>query len=263
MIYDTHVHFDLIRHGELSSVIRRAAAAGVDRLIAVGGSPEANAAAIAIANRFPSQVRAAVGYDRDRAGLEDSLDALASCLADPSVVAVGEIGLDFHYHPETAAAQEELFRAMLALARERRLPVVVHSREAEAATMAALTEHAAGWPADPAGLGVLHCFTGSAAFARQVAALGYHVSFSGILTFRNAGLVREAACVVPDDRLLIETDSPLLAPEPHRGHPNEPANLPLIARALAAARGVSEAHIAALTAANAARLFRTPSPQPS
>lgn len=258
MLYDTHVHFDVMRGVDPAEAIRRAAEAGVARMIAVGGSPEANAAAVAIAGRFPAEVRAAVGYDRDRAGLRDPLDALAAAAADPATVAVGEIGLDFHYHPESAGAQEELLRDMLALARECRLPVVVHSREAEPATLAALTEHAAAWPADPVGLGVLHCFTGSAAFARQVAALGYHVSFSGIITFRNAGLVREAARVVPEDRLLIETDAPLLAPEPHRGHPNEPAYLPLVARALAAARGATPEHIAAITSANASRLFRRP-----
>jgi TatD DNase family protein len=252
--FDSHVHFDAMA-GDAADIVARAAAKGVSRFLAVGGSPAANAAALDMASRFPEQVRAAAGYDRECAGRECSPKELETLLAAPTVVAVGEIGLDFHHQPGTAAQQETLFRHMLAMARRHRLSVAVHSRDAEEATWQLLREHAADWKGPPDRIGVLHCFTGSAAFARRLLDLGFHISFSGIITFRNARDLRDVTRMVPEDRLLVETDSPLLAPAPFRGRPNEPALLPLVAQALAEIRGCAVEQIARVTTDNAARLF--------
>ena len=254
MYFDTHIHFDVIK-AEPADVVRRASEAEVDRFVAVGASPEANRFAVETADRFPDRVRAAVGYDRDGAGQSWAVEDLEQLLSSPRVTAIGEIGLDFHYHPETAKAQEELFSRMLELARDRRLPALVHSREAEEATLRRLREHASAWRGDPQRLGALHCFTGSLSFARALVDLGFYISFSGIVTFKNSAALREVARGIPEDRLLIETDSPLLAPEPFRGRPNEPALLPFVARALAEARGCTAGHIGQVTSENANRLL--------
>ena len=254
MYFDTHVHFDLIKDAA-EAVIPRAVEAGVERMIAVGVSAASSAAAVAIAARFPDRIRAAVGYDRDCAASLDAAAALGPLPEDPLIVAIGEIGLDFHYSPDTAASQTDLFARMLETARARRLPVLVHSREAEDATLRLLREHASRWPGPADRIGALHCFTGGEELARSLVSLGFYISFSGIVTFRNADALRQAALGVPDDRLLIETDAPLLAPVPHRGQPNEPAYLPRVAETLARVRGCPIEHIAEITTANARRLF--------
>jgi TatD DNase family protein len=254
---DTHVHFDSFREsGDLDAVLERARAAGVRRCIAIGGAPAGNAFAAECAARHPGAMAFAAGYDRYLATEPQDAAALEKTLDLPGAVAVGEIGLDYHYGPETKDAQRKLFARMLALARQRRLPVVVHSREAEDDTIAMLKEHAAAWPGEPTRLGVLHCFTGGPEFVERVLAAGLLVSFSGITSFRNAGSIRAAAKLVPADRLLVETDSPYLAPVPHRGQRNEPAFVVEVARAVAAARNEALEHIAERTTMNAGRLFR-------
>ena len=183
------------------------------------------------------------------------MDELETMLAAPEVVAIGEIGLDFHHDRETALAQIELFQRMLLLARDRQLPVSVHTREAEAETLAALGAHAAAWRGAPDRIGVMHCFTGGEVFARDLLALGFFISFSGIITFKNAGGLFAVAALVPEDRLLIETDSPYLAPEPFRGQPNEPAHVRRVAEVLAEIRHTSWETIAEISTRNAERLF--------
>ncbi len=253
---DTHVHFDVFRiKDEIEAVLARARAAGVRRLVAMGGAPEGNALAADCAAKYPGEIYFAAGFDRYLATEPRELPALEQILDRPGAVAVGEIGLDYHYSPETRDAQRALFAEMLALARARRLPVVVHSREAEDDTLALLKEHAAAWPGDPARLGVLHCFTGGPDFVRRVLEAGLFVSFSGITSFRNADSIREAARLVPADRLLVETDAPYLAPVPHRGERNEPAFVADVARALAAARGAALEDVARQTTMNAELLF--------
>jgi TatD DNase family protein len=220
-----------------------------------------------VAARFPGTVLCALGYDRDQAevfgaggaALDRAMEALreqaeAALGGGQGLAALGEMGLDFHYSPGTAEAQVALFRRQLALAGELRLPVIVHSREADDPTLAALRDFAPLFGAGGRG-GVLHCFTGSRAFAEALAELGAHLSFSGIITFRNAAALRAVAAVVPGGKLLIETDTPYLAPEPHRGERNEPAYLPRVAEAAAAARKCAVEEIADLTALNAAMLF--------
>jgi TatD DNase family protein len=256
LVFDTHAHFDAFgMPDEVDAVVARARAAGVARLIAVGGSPEANARALAVAGRYPLAIRAAAGYDRYRAAESDAPGPLGAHLASPLAAAVGEIGLDYHYEPGTAAAQRRLFDAMLALAVATRKPVIVHSREADGDTLDALRRHAAAWPGEPDRVGVLHCFTGGWDFAHALLDLGFMISFSGIVSFRNAQPLRDVAAQVPEDRLLVETDTPYLAPVPMRGRRNEPAFLPHVVAAVAAARRDAPEGIAALTARNAARLF--------
>jgi len=266
MLTDTHVHFDgLTQAGDtIKASMERAARAGVSRMIAIGGSPAANRAALEIARLYPGRIRAAVGYNRDQAaafgrqttdGRQRIDNELKAMLAAPEVVAIGEIGLDFRHESETSSAQIKLFKCMLRLARDHQLPVSVHTREAEAETLAALREHAAAWRGAPERVGVMHCFTGSEVFARDLLALGFMISFSGIITFKNAGNLLSVAAMVPDDRLLIETDAPYLAPEPFRGQPNEPAHVRRVAETLAMIRRAGWETIAALTARNAAKMF--------
>lgn len=232
-LFDTHAHFE----GDGKSVaaaVARAAAAGVTRIMAVGGSRELNRTTAGFAYR-------AIGWDRDMAGKDtDPLDYTGAA-------AVGEIGLDYHYSPESAKAQRELFALQLETARAFGLPVVIHTRDADEDTLGILREIPSR--------GVIHCFTGSPKFCRALLDLGFMISISGIVTFNAADNVRESALAVPDDRILIETDSPFLAPVPVRGKPNEPANLVHTAKFLAALRGMPFEDFAALTVSNAIGLF--------
>ena len=253
MFFDTHVHFDGFEEaGGAEAVVDRARAAGVGRMVAVGGSDRQNRFALDCAARFTGAVYAAVGYSLDCAGTEAAVQDLTGL---DKAVAVGEVGLDFHYARETALEQERLFGRMLEVAREACLPVVVHSRDAEDATAALLQVHAGAWRGRPDGLGVLHCFTGSRSFADEALAMGFCISFSGIVTFKSAAELRSVAEAVPADRLLIETDAPLLTPEPFRGRGNEPAYVGRVAEVLAGVRNSTVAEIAAQTTANADRLF--------
>lgn len=252
--YDTHAHFEGAPL-ETAAVLDRAFAAGVTRLVAVGGSASLNAGALAAAQAYPENVRLALGFDRDQATAASPdvyVETLRQLAAAHPLAAVGETGLDFHYHPETAAAQCALFAAQLRLADEWRLPVIIHTREADEATLRVLDE--TPWRGE--GLrGVVHCFTGDKGFAEQLLGRALAISFSGIVTFRNADLLRESAAMVPDERLLIETDSPFLAPVPKRGQRNEPAFVVHVAECLATVRGTTAERIASLTRQNAAKMF--------
>ena len=254
-IFDTHAHFSEDRE-KTAATLAHARAAGVALLMAVGGSPELNRAALLAQSLAPDSTRLALGADRDQAGgaqaNETLADAVRALHAAHPCAAVGEIGLDFHYSPETARGQCDLFARQLALADELALPVVIHTREADDATLGVLDE--VPWHAD-APRGVIHCFTGSPVFARQLLDRNFYVSISGIVTFRAAENVRESARVVPDDRLLVETDSPFLAPVPMRGNENEPAFIVHTVKFLAALRGVPAEELAARTFANAVALF--------
>lgn len=258
--FDTHAHFyGATSPFETASIMERAAAAGVAQLIAVGGSSELNSGAIAVAKAYPCQTRLALGFDRDQASSADSqvlMETLRLLAKEVSLCAVGETGLDFHYHPETAEAQCALFAAQLKLADDWGCPVIIHTREADEQTLRVLDET----PWRGRGLrGVVHCFTGDKAFAAQLLDRQLAISFSGIVTFRNADLLRESAAFVPDDRLLIETDSPFLAPVPMRGQRNEPAFVKHVASCLAQVRQTDEASIARLTTQNAESLFASSS----
>ncbi|MBM4157137.1 MAG: TatD family deoxyribonuclease [Lentisphaerae bacterium] len=255
-LFDSHAHFDHFATAEeRAAACDRAAAAGVSRILAIGGSAAGNAAALETAGLRPAQVRACVGWDRGEASRAPDPEAVRAMLGDARVAAVGETGLDYHYDRDTAPAQRALFDAMLGLAGGAGLPVVVHTREADDDTVAALAAHADAWRGGAGRIGVIHCFTGSWPFARRLLDLGFHISFSGIVTFARAADLRDAASRVPADRLLVETDSPYLAPVPHRGRPNEPALLPFVAAAVAAARGVAPEDLAETARRNAETLF--------
>jgi TatD DNase family protein len=256
MFIDTHVHFDrFVKDGSFAEILEHAKEAQVHEMVAIGGSAEANALSLKLAAEYPGRIFGCAGYDRDLATEGYDLSALREQVADPLVKAVGETGLDYYYTAETAAEQKKLFNENLALAVEFERPVVVHSRDADEDTIALLKDYANAWKGAPERCGVLHCFTRDTAFARKVLDLGLMVSFSGIVTFLNAGPLREVATYVPDDRLLIETDSPYLAPVPMRGNRCEPAFVVHTANRLAELRSCSVDFMANLTATNARTLF--------
>ena len=254
MFTDTHVHFE--SDADTTEMPRQSIAAGVTRMLAVGGSEVLNQFAITAAQNFPANIRLALGLDRSQTSTVVTLrPLLEKQIAENNPCALGEIGLDFHHHPETRAAQCVLFADMLRLAGTLKLPAIIHTREADDDTLRVLEE--AGSPAQVAAgrLGVVHCFTGGENFSRALLDRGLFLSFSGIMTFRNADALREVARLVPDDRLLIETDSPFLAPVPQRGCRNQPAFIIHVAERLASLRGTSTAKIAELTTRNAEKLF--------
>ena len=257
-LFDTHAHFTEERE-KTAATIKRAATAGVTQLMAVGGSPELNRAAMLasdIAKELQDgcapRVRVALGLDRDQVPSASSAcpryDFSAIIDNRKALSAIGEIGLDFHYAPETAKAQCDLFAAQLELARELNLPVAIHTRDADDATLGVLDE-------SDFHNGIIHCFTGSVPFERKLLDRGFMISISGIVTFRAAENVRDAARYAPDDRLLVETDSPFLAPVPMRGSENEPAFVAHTVRYLADLRKTTPEMLAALTAANAERIL--------
>lgn len=228
-LFDTHAHFEGTAE-ETAAAMERARKAGVAHVMAVGGSKTLNEGTTGFKYR-------AVGWDRDQVGQElPSLDYSNAC-------AVGEIGLDYYYSAETKAAQRELFSRQLEKSLELDLPVVIHTRDADDDTLAILREIPAR--------GIIHCFTGSPGLCRALLDLGFYISISGIVTFRAADNVREAALYIPDERILIETDSPFLAPVPMRGSPNEPSFLVHTAKFLAQLRRTPFERFAETTTRNA------------
>jgi TatD DNase family protein len=248
-VIDTHAHLDACE--EPASVLaERAASAGVNRIVAIGTGIDSCVATLAIAAGTRG-VYAACGIDPHRAASAEAgrVAELRPLLVSPGAVAVGETGLDGHYGRETLSEQRELFDAQLELARELELPVVVHSRQADTETVAALAQFD--------GTVVLHCFSEPGLLGAALER-GYYVSFAGNVTYPNAHALREAALRVPPDRVLAETDSPYLAPQPRRGSRNEPANVMLTLDVLAAARGVGPGELEAQIDANASAAFRLP-----
>jgi TatD DNase family protein len=249
---DSHAHLaDPAFDGDRDAVIARAADAGAAAIVCIGESLAAAARAKDVAASHPGFVAYTAGiHPHDAAEYDAARDDDAIRLAlDAGAVAVGECGLDYHYDHSPRDAQRRTFSAQLAIAAERGVPIIVHTREAEDDTRDMLVEAAA------AGVrGVMHCFTGTRALAQTAITGGWFVSFSGIITFKkwdDEALLR----LVPDDRLLVESDSPYLAPVPHRGKRNEPAFVARTIDRLALARGVTSDHIARVTTENAVRLF--------
>jgi TatD DNase family protein len=247
----------------LAATLARAAEAGVTRLVCVGTGAASSAEAVALARslRRPGGPAVAEGvtmwatvglHPHDAVDGVDTLDAvLAAELGrdDPVVVGIGECGLDYHYDHSPRPVQREAFALQVELARRHRLALVIHTREAWDDTLDVLGT--VGVPDHT----VVHCFTGGPAEARRCLDLGVSLSFSGVVTFKNAQDVRDAAVLCPPDRLLVETDSPFLTPVPHRGSPNEPARVPLVGAAIAQVTGRDTAEVAERTTANARRVF--------
>jgi TatD DNase family protein len=258
-VIDSHCHLaDEKFAADLDAVIERAKAAGLERAMVIlegGNAGEAEQAA-RVQALWPD-VRVSIGVHPHLAHEFSDLPARAAevvgaqLAATPSARAIGEIGLDYHYDFSPREVQRAVFRAQVRLARERRLPVVIHTREADADTLAILREEGGGDVQ-----GVLHCFTGDRALAEAGLALGFFISFAGILTFPKAEDLRTVARAVPQDRLLIETDSPFLAPVPHRGKRNEPAWVPRVAETLAGLHGLTPEAMAERTTRNFHALFR-------
>jgi TatD DNase family protein len=253
MLIDSHCHLDFPDFAsELDDVVARARAAGIARVVTISTRVRRFEGVLAIAERFP-EVYCSVGTHPHYA--HEELDITAANLVahtrHPKVVALGEAGLDYHYDRSPRDAQERGFRTHIAAARETGLPLVIHSRQADADT-ARIIEEESGQGAFPA---VLHCFTGGTDLARRAIALGLSISFTGILTFKNSTALRAIAAELPADRILIETDAPYLAPLPFRGKRNEPAYVVETAKILAETRGVSFDEIAQQTSENFFRLF--------
>lgn len=256
---DTHCHltYDGL-HERVDDVVAAAHDAGVNRMICVGTTPEDSRKAVALAERHPS-VFATVGihphYAAQVASLSDATRGLLALATNPRVVALGEMGLDRHYPEPPLATQQDALAAQLAVAAERPdLPIVIHNREATDETLAAL--RASGLPASRF---VFHCFTGTAAEADAILDYGAMLSFTGITTFKSARDLADASDRVPLDRLMIETDSPYLTPEPHRKvRPNEPKYVVDVARFFAARRGMELVDFIAAVDANAERFFHLP-----
>jgi TatD DNase family protein len=217
--------------------------------IGTGDGPPDLECAVRLARQH-SFIYATIGvhpHDADKATPE-TFAALASLAAEPKVLAIGEIGLDYHYDFSPREVQRDVFIAQLELAQRAGKPIVIHTREAWDDTLQLLREH---WP----GAGIIHCFSGGPAEAQQALELGFYLSFGGVLTFPKAETLREAARMTPEDRLLVETDAPYLAPVPKRGKRNEPAFMVETVRRLAELRGAAPEHIAAVTTKNFERLL--------
>jgi TatD DNase family protein len=258
-VVDSHCHLAGAEFaGDLQPVVDRATGAGVaGALVILGADDEEECSRAGPVQAAWPGVRFSIGVHPHTAGafageperavdiVEHRLDQLFSARA------VGEIGLDYHYDFAPRDVQQTVFRLQIGLAQRRRLPLVIHTREAEEDTFRILAEEAAGDTG-----GVFHCFTGDRATARRALDAGFHLSLAGIVTFPKAQELREVARLVPLDRLLIETDSPFLAPVPHRGTRNEPARVVHVAEAIAAVRGMHVDEVATATEENFVRLFR-------
>lgn len=253
MYIDTHAHLNYEdKYGDVAALLHAVKAAGVEKVISVGWDMPSSALAAAMAEKFKMLYFAAGFHPSDCAKMTDGdLDRLAALLAAPKGAAVGEIGLDYHYEGYDERAQQRAFAAQLELADALGLPFCVHARDAAEDTLRLLKDNRTKLTHG----GVMHCFSGSAETALEYLRLGLYISFAGPVTFKNARKQQEAAKVVPDDRLLAETDSPYLAPEPLRGTQNTPANVPLVYKTLALLRGQDEELLAARIAKNAHSLF--------
>ena len=253
MLVDSHCHLDFPDFAsELDAVVERARAAGIGRIVTICTRVRKHAQVLAVAEKFPD-IFCSVGTHPHNAHEELDIDAkaLIALTKNPKIVAIGEAGLDYHYDKSPRGAQAQSLRQHIAAARETGLPLVIHSRECDA-DMARILEDETGKGAFPA---VLHCFTGGRDLAFKAVELGHYVSFTGILTFKNSGALREIAAALPADRILVETDAPYLAPLPYRGKRNEPSYVAQTAKVLAETRGVSPDAIAEQTTENFFRLF--------
>lgn len=257
-IFDAHTHLDAIAHRAgvdasrefVAGVMAEARAVGVVRAVTVADSMASARWCVAAANEHPDVYTAVGVHPTEVRGLTDEDYAELERLArDPRVVAVGETGLDYHWHTTTPAEQHEHFRRHIELAKRVGKPLMIHDREAHADVLRILREEGAP------GQVIFHAFSGDAAMARECVAAGYVLSFPGVITFRNAPGLREAAAVVPPEQVLVETDAPFLTPHPYRGRPNAPRLLPLTLRALAGCIGVGPDHLCATVGMSGRRLF--------
>jgi TatD DNase family protein len=255
MLIDSHAHIQGKEYaGEAEAVIERARAAGVEQIIVVGGAGDvsSNSEAVALADSLVN-IYATVGmhpHDAKDVG-PDELEKLKDLTLHPRVIAVGETGLDYYYNHSPRDVQRRVFAQFIHMARATALPIVVHERDAASEGAALLRSEGEGKLR-----GVIHCFTGNYEAARAYLDLGFYLSFTGIITFKNAEALRDVVRRVPLERMLVETDSPYLTPVPHRGKRNEPAYVRLVAATVANIKGVTLEEVARVTTDNTRRLFR-------
>lgn len=252
VLIDSHCHLDMEAFDDdRSEVVKRAEEAGIKYLINAGSDRHGNIRCLELSREYPNLYPAVGIHPHDAKTLDEPLfKELKKWAKGPKVVAVGEIGLDYHYLHSPKGVQIEAFKQQVGLARGLALPLIVHSREAKNDTLRVLREEAAGIP------GVLHCFSGDMDMAKKAMELGFHISIAGPVTFKNAAGMREVARFIPDEFLLIETDAPYLSPVPLRGKRNEPSFLKHTAEVVAEIRGVSLSDLARITTHNAMRLFK-------
>ena len=253
-LVDSHCHIDMPDFdADRGEVVARAREAGVAEMLVVGEVDESAGLerALRVAEGLGLPVTGGVHPHQAKLATDATYDEIRGLARERRVVAIGEVGLDFHYDYSPRDTQREVFRRQVRLARDVGLPLVVHTREADDETAALLEAEGAR----EAG-GVIHCFTGGPELARRALALGFYISFSGIMTFPRAEVIQAVARDVPEDRLLVETDAPFLAPPPHRGKRNEPAFVVEVARKLAALRGVTLEQVGLAALRNYATLFR-------
>ena len=254
MFVDSHCHLDRLDltpyDGDLTAAIDAAKSRGVDRMLCIGIDMGNAKAVVDIASRYEG-INASVGvHPMDVNDSLVNIDELRTLALSPEVVAIGETGLDYYYTKESAELQRESFALHLKLSSELGKPVIVHTRDARDDTISIIRQHG-----DSAVAGVLHCFTESWEMASQALDENYYISFSGIVTFKNAAALREVAKKVPLDRILIETDSPYLAPIPYRGKKNEPKYVVEVAECIAELRGLAVEEVAEITSTNFDKLF--------
>ena len=251
MYFDSHAHLteDCFSQ-DFDAIVENMKAASVTGMMEIGYDLPSSEKAVQLANRF-DWVHAAAGSHPDDAAQVDEarINVYRELCKDPRVKAIGEIGLDYHYEEPGREIQQRAFRMQLELARELRLPVVIHERKAHEDALRILE-------AFPDVKGVFHCFSGSYEMAKELIKRGWYIGFTGVVTFKNAHKAVEVAENIPLDRILIETDCPYMAPEPYRGRRNDPSLVPYVAKKIAQLRGISEEEVARATAQNAKRCFR-------
>jgi len=260
VLVDTHAHIQVHQfERDRAAVIEAAFAAGVTRIVVPGIELESSQAAVALAQHYPGRLFAGVGtHPHDATTLTaERLEAQRALARQPGVVAIGEIGLDYYRDLSPRATQREALVAQLGLASELDLPVILHNRESHEDLVGLVRSHGQGLR------GVFHCFIGDRAMARDALDVGFYLSFAGPLVFPKNTELGGVAAWAPLDRILIETDSPYLAPPPYRGKRNEPAYVAFVARRLAELRGLALDEVAQITTRNAAELFRLPVPAPT
>ena len=253
MFFDSHAHLDHRRFdSDRAEIFEDLQNHGVGYVMDVGCDLTSSMKAMALAEKYPFVYASVGSHPDDAANFNDTTAAMYRQFAqNPKVKAIGEIGLDYYYDDNPPEVQKKAFFAQLELAKELDLPVIIHDRDAHGDVLAAIRQF-------PTLTGVFHCFSGSADFAKEVVKLGWYVGFTGVLTFKNARKAVEAAAAIPLDRILVETDCPYMAPEPHRGQRNDSRFVPYMAKKLAEIRNISEEEAELATTENAKRLFRIP-----
>ena len=246
-IIDSHAHYDDSSFdADREEVLRELFSGEICKIVNIGCSVKSSYSSVKLAEEYAG-IYAAVGLHPDAADEIDRIEEIRRLCGNKKVVAVGEIGLDYHYEEHSRDIQKKAFEEQLKLAAELDMPVVIHSRDAWEDTMELLRKYRPK--------GVMHCFSGSAEIAREIVTMGMYVGFTGVVTFKNAKKALKALEAVPLDRLLVETDCPYMAPEPNRGKRNYSGYLPYTVAAMAAVKGVSPDEMAEITAENAERLF--------